>query len=156
MGTLFLLIDADIVDFVAHREGIGLRFASVDSTNGKVEKDVLGLVERIGVVTDGTIDGVEGGDVVEKFAIKIDTDSFGIPIHRPDMEFLCPVGVFLEEMGERDALGVPHSIVRTVVAPCCSFSSIEGDSWRNWCSASLQCSCTEAEKTESRKGPIVE
>ena len=118
MGTLFLLIDADIVDFVAHREGIGLRFASVDSTDGKVEKDVLGLVERIGVVTDGTINGVEGGDVVEKFAIKIDSDSFGIPIHRPDVEFLCPVGVFLKKMGERDALGVPHGIVRTVITPC--------------------------------------
>ena len=124
--ALFLLINTHIVYFIAHWEGIGLGFASVDSTNSKVEKDVLGLVERIGVVTDGTIDGVEDGDVVEKFAIKIDADSFGIPIHRPDMEFLCPVGVFLEEMGERDALGVPHGIVRTVVAPCCSFSSIEG------------------------------
>ena len=62
---LFLLIDADIVDFVTHREGIGLRFTSVDSTNGKVKKDVLGLVERIGMVANGTVDGVEGGDIVE-------------------------------------------------------------------------------------------
>lgn len=116
--VLFLLIDTDIVDFVAHGKGIVLRFASVDSTDGKVEKDILGLVERIGMVADGTVDGVEGGNVVEQFAIKIDTDGFGIPIHCPDVEFLCPVGVFLEEMGERDALGVPNGIVRTVVAPC--------------------------------------
>ena len=56
-------------------------------------------VEGVFVATVSAVDGGRKVYVVEQFVVKVDTQICWLPFHTPYVKLLCPIGVFVCEMG---------------------------------------------------------
>ena len=114
LAELFLLIHPYIIDEILHRKSGIIDFATIITAQGKIEQEILRLLERLLAIAQLAIHRLCLTNLVEKFIVQIKTDALLIPIHAPNVELISPLRIPISEMGERDSLAVPFRRPRLV------------------------------------------
>lgn len=117
LAKLFLLIHPYIIDEILHREGGIIYRSTIITAQGKIEQEILRLLERLLVIAQLAIYRLILANLIQKFIIQVKTDALLIPIHAPNVELISPLRIPISEMGERDSLAVPFRRPRLIGSP---------------------------------------
>jgi len=112
--SFLLLIDTNIIDFIARGKNRAGRIAACRPADGQVYDDVMRLQERICTLGIPVECGRKIG-IVQKRVVQVEPDALFIPIHPPYMELIRPTGGV--QVGDGQTKVVPHGLPFLLRAP---------------------------------------
>ena len=63
------------------------------------------------------VEGLREIDFVQQLIIEVDANEFFVPVHAPDVELICPIGILLREMREGNHSRIPNTFPSLWRAP---------------------------------------
>lgn len=88
-----LLIHPYIIYEILHRHGGIIYLATIITAQGKIEQEILRLLERLLAIAKLAIHRLILANLVKEFIIQVKTNALLIPIHAPNVELISPLRI---------------------------------------------------------------
>ena len=93
LAELLLLIHPYIIYEILHRHGGIIYLATIITAQGKIEQEILRLLERLLAIAKLAIHRLILANLVKEFIIQVKTNALLIPIHAPNVELISPLRI---------------------------------------------------------------